>query len=128
MSRLPLTLSALEAFFNQAWPLLDVLEANFADSGYDLERMLAFVVGVESEFYPQIGELYTQRKGIALAIAHLERALEKEPEFTPAIAALGLALRRQGDGLDAPGQEAERQRAWEQALPLIHIYDPTRPS
>ncbi len=62
-----------------------------------------------------LGYLYTQRKEIALAIAHLERALEKEPEFTPAIAALGLALRRQGDGLDAPGQEAERQRAWEQA-------------
>lgn len=62
-----------------------------------------------------LGYLYTQRKEISLAIAHLERALEKEPEFTPAIAALGLAVRRQGDGLDAPGQEAERQRAWDQA-------------
>lgn len=62
-----------------------------------------------------LGYLYTQRKEIVQAIAHLERALEKEPDFTPAIAALGLALRRQGDGLDAPGQEDERARAWEQA-------------
>lgn len=62
-----------------------------------------------------LGYLYTQRKEIDQAIVHLQRALEKEPDFTPAIAALGLALRRKGDGLTAPGQEAERQRLWEQA-------------
>lgn len=62
-----------------------------------------------------LGYLYTQRKEIDQAIVHLQRALEKEPDFTPAVAALGLALRRKGDGLSAPGQESERQRLWEQA-------------
>ncbi len=62
-----------------------------------------------------LGYLYTQRKELDLAIEHLQRALDKEPDFTPAIAALGLALRRKGDGMSAPGQEAERQRLWEGA-------------
>lgn len=62
-----------------------------------------------------LGYLYTQRKELDLAIEHLQRALAKEPDFTPAIAALGLALRRKGDGLTAPDQQAERQRLWEQA-------------
>lgn len=62
-----------------------------------------------------LGYLYTQRKELDLAIEHLQRALDKEPDFTPAIAALGLALRRKGDGLTAPDQQAERQRLWEQA-------------
>lgn len=34
---------------------------NFGYSGYDRNEMLDFVVGVESEFYPQIRELYEQR-------------------------------------------------------------------
>lgn len=62
-----------------------------------------------------LGYLYTQRKELDLAIEHLQRALTKEPDFTPAIAALGLALRRKGDGLTAPDQQVERQRLWEQA-------------
>ncbi len=62
-----------------------------------------------------LGYLYTQRKELDLAIEHLQRALDKEPDFTPAIAALGLALRRKGDGLTAPDQQTERQRLWEQA-------------
>ena len=34
---------------------------NFGWRGYDHEKMQAFVVGVESEFYPQIGQLYERR-------------------------------------------------------------------
>jgi hypothetical protein len=57
----PLTLSELETFFNSAWSIFDVLEMNFGNDGYDLDRMLRFVVGVESSFYPQIGTLYANR-------------------------------------------------------------------
>lgn len=60
-SRQPLTLSQLEAFFNQAWSIFDVLEMNFGDCGYDVDRMLNFVVGVESSFYPELETLYTRR-------------------------------------------------------------------
>ena len=54
----PLTLGALEAFFNGAWSIFGVLEMNFGGRGYDVEQMLDFVVGVDSEFYPQIRTLY----------------------------------------------------------------------
>jgi hypothetical protein len=57
----PLTLSELEAFFNGAWSIFDVLAMNFGGSGYDPDELLGFVVAVESEFYPQIGELYARR-------------------------------------------------------------------
>jgi hypothetical protein len=57
----PLTLGKLEAFFNGAWSIFNVLAMNFAHSGYHRDDLLDFVVGVESEFYPQIGELYTRR-------------------------------------------------------------------
>jgi len=57
----PLTLGELEAFFSGAWSIFDVLETNFGPEGYDLNRMLEFVVGVESQFYPQIRELYRLR-------------------------------------------------------------------
>jgi len=57
----PLTLGELEAFFNDAWSIFDVLDMNFGGDGYDLEQMLAFVVDVESEFYPQIQALYRHR-------------------------------------------------------------------
>jgi hypothetical protein len=57
----PLTLSELETFFNRAWSIFDVLEMNFGNDGYDLDRMLRFVVGVESSFYPQVGRLYKLR-------------------------------------------------------------------
>lgn len=60
-SRHPLTLGELETFFNGAWSIFDVLEMNFGDDGFDLDRMLSFVVGVESEFYPQFGDLYAKR-------------------------------------------------------------------
>jgi len=57
----PLTLGDLEAFFNGAWSIFDVLAMNFHDRGYDREAMRDFVVGVESEFYPQISRLYELR-------------------------------------------------------------------
>ena len=34
---------------------------NFGGDRYDLEQMLRFLVGVDSQFYPQIGELYERR-------------------------------------------------------------------
>ena len=57
----PLALRELEAFFNGAWSIFDVLAMNFGHSGYDRDEMLDFVVGVESQFYPQIGKLYEWR-------------------------------------------------------------------
>jgi hypothetical protein len=48
-------------FFNLAWSIFDVLAMNFGRSGYDRDQMLDFVVGVESQFYPQIGKLYERR-------------------------------------------------------------------
>lgn len=57
----PLTLGQLEAFFNGAWSIFAVLDANFGDSGYDLDEMLDFVVCVESEFYPRLDTLYRRR-------------------------------------------------------------------
>ena len=59
-SRRPLTLGQLEAFFNGAWSIFEVLECNYGDDGYDLSEMLGFVE-VESAFYPQIGKLYERR-------------------------------------------------------------------
>lgn len=62
-----------------------------------------------------LGYLYTTRKKFDDAIARLESALEIEPDFAPAVAALGLALRRKGDGLTADSQLEERDRLWSQA-------------
>jgi hypothetical protein len=56
----PLTLGQLEAFFNGAWALFDVLEMNFGEHGYDPDGIRGFS-SVTSQFYPQIGELYRQR-------------------------------------------------------------------
>ena len=60
-STLPLTLGQLETFFNGAWSIFDVLGFNFGKDGYDLDRMLRFIVSVDSEFYPQLGRLYHKR-------------------------------------------------------------------
>jgi hypothetical protein len=57
----PLTLGELEALFNRAWSIFDVLEMNFGHEGYPMEAMQRFVIAVESEFYPQIGRLYRRR-------------------------------------------------------------------
>jgi hypothetical protein len=37
------------------------LDFNFGDEGYDVDRMLAFVISVESRFYPAIIPLYEAR-------------------------------------------------------------------
>ena len=60
ISTRPLTLGQLESFFNGAWPLLAVLDMNFADTGYDLRKMLRFV-DVDSQFYPDLEDLYVHR-------------------------------------------------------------------
>jgi hypothetical protein len=57
----PLPLGHLESFFNEAWPLFEVLESNFGNDVYDVEQMLDFVVSVDSEFYPDIDRLYRAR-------------------------------------------------------------------
>lgn len=57
----PLRLRELEAFFNGSWPLFDVLEMNFGYDGYPIDRILNFLVGIESSFYPQFGDLIATR-------------------------------------------------------------------
>ena len=34
---------------------------NFSHAGYNLEQMQRFVIGIESQFYPQLGLLYRRR-------------------------------------------------------------------
>lgn len=68
-----------------------------------------------------LGYLYTSRKEIDRAIRHLEHALSIEPDFTPGIAALGLALRRKGDSLEEPDQRTERDGFWAQAEAKLHM-------
>lgn len=67
-----------------------------------------------------LGYLHTSRQEIDQALEHLRRALVREPEFVPAIAAMGLALRRRGDAIDkiVPATDAlraERNEYWAQA-------------
>jgi hypothetical protein len=57
----PLSLGELETFFTGAWSILGVLDRNFADAGFNVGEMLSFVVGVESEFYSQLDNLYRTR-------------------------------------------------------------------
>lgn len=67
----PLTLGELESFFNKAWSLIDVLDMNFSDEGYDLDEMQDFVVKIESEFYPEIETLYRHRIAACAANKHV---------------------------------------------------------
>ncbi len=70
-----------------------------------------------------LGYLYTASKKIDAAIEYLQRALESEPDLVPAMAALGLALRRKGDVIDVeaePERETERNRYWAQAEEHLH--------
>ena len=62
-----------------------------------------------------LGYLYTARKQFDLARERLEEALQADPEFNPAKAALGLALRRQGDGISDSERVAERNLYWAEA-------------
>jgi hypothetical protein len=76
----PLSLGELEAFFNGAWSIFNVLAMNFRNRGYDRDQLLGFVLGVESQFYPQISELY-ERRIEAWAAAQREKVqLEKTQE------------------------------------------------
>jgi hypothetical protein len=56
----PLAMGELEAFFNGAWSIFDVLGLNFGSYGHVLQDLLAFT-NVESQFYPQIDALYRHR-------------------------------------------------------------------
>ncbi|MBN1200783.1 MAG: tetratricopeptide repeat protein [Anaerolineae bacterium] len=62
-----------------------------------------------------LGYLYTSRKQFDDAIEHLEQALKADANFAPAIAALGLALRRKGDAISDPDRLVERDQLWAQA-------------
>jgi hypothetical protein len=77
----PLTLGELEAFFNGAWSIFDVLAGN--DYECDLEQSLGFVEGVESEFYPDLDRLYRQR---ITALVEEQRRLHG-PDDEPALVA-----------------------------------------
>lgn len=57
----PLTLGQLEALFTRARPIFDVLDMNFSEDGYDEDEMQDFVIGVDSEFHPELGRLYRSR-------------------------------------------------------------------
>jgi hypothetical protein len=85
----PLALGELEAFLNGAWSIFDVLAMNFGRDGYVIEDMLAFV-NVDSQFYPQIDELYRRRieawadvrraaRSLNQAKAVLDRAASAKP-------------------------------------------------
>jgi hypothetical protein len=51
-------------------------EMNFGDDGYNVDQMLCFVVGINLQFYPQIGNRYElQIKAWAAA-----RRAEQRPE------------------------------------------------
>lgn len=54
---LPMTLGEFTDFFLEAWPLIEVLEANFDE---DRERALGFF-SAQSEFYPDLDSLCRQR-------------------------------------------------------------------
>jgi tetratricopeptide (TPR) repeat protein len=58
-----------------------------------------------------LGYLYIVHKDYNSAIQRLEDAIRQEADFAPAIAALGLALRRKGDTLQPP----EQKLLWSQA-------------
>jgi len=62
-----------------------------------------------------LGYLFITRKQFDAAIERLECALKMESDFAPAIAALGLALRRKGDSLNGEDRFTEQDRLWAQA-------------
>jgi hypothetical protein len=76
----PLTLGELEAFFNGAWPIFQVLEGNFADDGYPLDEMQDFVVSIDSEFYPELDALYRRRIAAWAADLHADDDVDEAEE------------------------------------------------
>jgi hypothetical protein len=71
-SNLPLTLDELETFFSGAWSILEVLDMNFGENGYDEGDMQRFVVGIDSEFYPGLEKLYRARISEMAAEHHVD--------------------------------------------------------
>lgn len=59
-----------------------------------------------------LGYLYTARRRFDEALKHLEQALAVNPDFAPALAAMGLAQRRIGDQME---QLSQRNQQWAQA-------------
>lgn len=59
-----------------------------------------------------LGELYVLQRDLDQALFHLDKALEVSPEFAPAIASRGFALRLQGDRATT---QDERDRLYAQA-------------
>jgi tetratricopeptide (TPR) repeat protein len=62
-----------------------------------------------------LGYLYVGRKEFQTAIDHLQRALQIDPHFAPALAAMGLAQRRMGDAMRDKSQEMARRKLWAEA-------------
>ncbi len=86
----PLTLGELETFLNGAQSIFDDLERHFGRDGYDLDQMLRFVIGVESQFYPQMGTLYRRRIEAWAAARRAEwRSGQSKAEDLEAVAANG---------------------------------------
>ena len=86
---------------------------NFETAIDTLEQAYALLPDDHATNY-LLGYLYS-RKDIDQAIVYLERALQLEPDFTPGVAALGLALRRKGDKITAPALFNERDLYWAEA-------------
>jgi len=59
-----------------------------------------------------LGYLYVGRKEFDTAIQHLKSALQINPNFAPALAAMGLAQRRMGDPMN---DEIGRRKLWAEA-------------
>ena len=56
---------------------------NFGHSGYNRDQLLDFVVGVESQLYPQIGNLYERRIEAWAAERRGKLVLDKAEERNP---------------------------------------------
>ena len=56
----PLSLAALEQFFDSAWSIFDLLEMNYGDDGHDIGTVQSFF-RASSPFYPQFTALYQHR-------------------------------------------------------------------
>ncbi len=72
-----------------------------------------------------LGELYVRDNQLTQGMTHLQRVLAADPAFAPAEAALGLALRLQGDQAVDPNQRAMLYVQAEQRLLQALQTDPT---
>lgn len=72
-----------------------------------------------------LGELYLMKRDLEQAIAHLDKALEAESDFGPAVAAKGYALRLLGERADDPER---RHMLYAEAESLLRRALRNRPS